>query len=182
MSLAYPVYRLDWAFLVLQYCSIISFLFWKGLRMWPCPLPRHFPEAVINFAGWGRAENPPSPRRAERGGAGRGGEPPTPRRAGSPSLVFSLKKRCDCIRQPPPSWDKIPKIFLFPLIFARSENTCIPFVLFRMRGLTRVTSPVAKCKYIKLKVRLKQCFLKTQNKHFADWLSKWRLNRLIKIF
>ena len=39
VSLTYPVYRLDWAFSVLQYCSIISFLFWKGLRMWPlfCP-------------------------------------------------------------------------------------------------------------------------------------------------
>ena len=132
------------------------------------PLAPPLPRSSDQFCGVGQGGEPPlSPQgRAER--AGRGGEPPTPRRAGSPSLVFSLKKRCDCIRQPPPSWDKIPKIFLFPLIFARSENTRIPFVLCRMRGLTRVTSPVAKCKYIKQKVRLKQCFLKTQNKHFAD--------------
>ena len=35
VSLAYPFYRLDWAFSGLQYCYIISFLFWKGLRVWP---------------------------------------------------------------------------------------------------------------------------------------------------
>ena len=39
VSLTYPVYRLDWAFSVLQYCSIICVRFWKGLKMWPlfCP-------------------------------------------------------------------------------------------------------------------------------------------------
>ena len=71
-------------------------------------------------------------------------------------MVF---KRCNQYNQPLPvvKTKSPPKIRRppFPSNICKVGEylRCIPNVLFRMRGLTRVTSPVAKCKYIKQKVR-----------------------------
>ena len=57
VSLAYPIDRLDGHCSVLQYCSIIGFLYWKSLRIGPYFAPQ-LPWGFDHFCGTVRGTTP----------------------------------------------------------------------------------------------------------------------------